>query len=56
MNTNKYNWILKEKISKNLKEDEIKNIVNKKLAYIIIELEINQTIYFRNKRLRKYEY
>lgn len=56
MKTNNYNWILKEKISKKLKDEDIKTIINKKLASLIIELEINEPIYLKDNRVGQYEY
>lgn len=37
----KYTWKLKEYINPLLTENEIRNIVNKKIAYVIIEEEKN---------------
>lgn len=56
MKTNNYNWILKEKINKKLKDEDIKTIINKKLASLIIELEINEPIYLKDNRVGQHEY
>ena len=37
----KYNWKSVDIIDSTLTEEEIKEIVNKKIAHIIIELELN---------------
>ena len=42
---NNLNWLLKEKYTKILNEKEKKEIINKKLAYLIIELENNPIMY-----------
>lgn len=42
MNKNGNQWILKEIVSESLSEEQIKDLVNKKLAFIIIELETNR--------------
>ena len=42
-----YKWILTEVVDPNLTEKEIKNIINKKLAYIIVELEHNPISYIK---------
>lgn len=44
---NDYKWILTEVVDPNLTEKEIKNIINKKLAYIIVELEHNPISYIK---------
>ena len=41
----KWTWELTETIDPSLSEEEIETIVNKKLAYIIIELEHNPVSY-----------
>ena len=40
-NNKKYKWKLENIIDSSLTKEEIKEIVNKKLANIIIELELN---------------
>lgn len=47
----KYEWELTEVINPSLTEEEIKHEFNKKLAYIIIELEHNPVNYI----LKEYE-
>lgn len=41
----KWTWVLTETIDPSLSEKDIKTIVNKKLAHIIIELEHNPVNY-----------
>lgn len=52
MNKNENQWILKEKINESLNEEQIKDLINKKLAFIIIELETNRIIWDRNYIVR----
>lgn len=41
----KWTWVLKETIDPSLSKEDIKTIVNKKIAHIIIELEHNPVSY-----------
>lgn len=47
---NNLNWLLKEKYTKILNEKEKKEIINKKLAYLIIELENNPIMYLTKEK------
>lgn len=44
-----WTWELHEKINSYLSEDEISDIINRKLAYIIVELEHNPVSYINVK-------
>ena len=43
----KWTWELTETINPNLSEDEISDLINKKLAYIIVEMEHNPVSYLK---------
>lgn len=43
----KWTWDLTETIDSMLSEKEIKDIINRKLAYIIVELEHNPVSYIK---------
>ncbi len=47
----KWEWILQETVDPLLSEEEISNIINKKLAYIIVELEHNPVSYIKVEKL-----
>ncbi len=47
----KWEWVLTETINPLLSEEEISNIINKKLAYIIVELEHNPVSYIKINNL-----
>lgn len=46
-NIRNWKWELTESINPMLSEDEIKNLINKKLAYIIVELEHSPVNYIK---------
>lgn len=46
-NKKKWSWDLKEVIDPMLSEEEISNVINRKLAYIIVELEHNPVSYIK---------
>ena len=43
----KWTWELTETINPMLSEDEISDLINKKLAYIIVEMEHNPVSYLK---------
>ena len=49
-------WILEEVIDPRLTEEDIKKIVNKKLAKIIIELEHNPVSFINYEKLTNLNY
>lgn len=49
----KWKWKFSETIDINLSEKEISDLINKKLAYIIIELEHNPANYVVRKNIKK---
>lgn len=51
---NNITWLLNEKFNKELDENEIKSVINKKLAYIIIELENNPILYITKEKNYNY--
>lgn len=46
-NRKKWEWDLREIINPMLSEEEISNAINRKLAYIIVELEHNPVNYIK---------
>lgn len=50
INIKKYKWKLTEEIDPMLSEEEIGDLINKKLAYVIIELEHNPASYIENEK------
>ena len=49
-NNRKWNWKLTETIDPVLTEKEISDLINKKLAYIIVELEHSPTSYIDKEK------
>lgn len=49
----KWKWKFSETIDNSLSKKEISDLINKKLAYIIIELEHNPDIYINSKIAKK---
>lgn len=49
----KWEWVFSETISPLLSEEDISNIINKKLAYIIVELEHNPVSYIKVDKLKE---
>ena len=49
-NKRKWNWKLTETIDSMLTEEEISNLINRKLAYIIVELEHSPASYINTKK------
>ena len=47
----KWEWILTEKINPYLSENEISDLINKKFAHIIIELENNPISKIKTKKV-----
>ena len=50
-NNRKWNWKLTETIDPVLTEKEISDLINKKLAYIIVELEHSPASYINKEKM-----
>lgn len=50
-NKKKWTWDLTETIDPMLSEKEIKKVINRKLAYIIVELEHNPVSYIKVEKI-----
>lgn len=52
-NHKKWNWKLTETINPMLSEKEISNLINKKLAYIIVEMEHSPASYINSNKMKE---
>lgn len=52
-NHKKWNWKLTETVNPMLSEKEISDLINKKLAYIIVELEHSPASYINKEKIDK---
>lgn len=50
-NIRNWEWKLTESINPMLSQNEISNLINKKLAYIIVELEHSSASYIKNNNI-----